>query len=320
MFHDRAQSREEDTDAGPDASGAAVNFATPAAATARTARHLGLLEELTDIGMAMAREVKRRTLAEDDPAGEELDAAPAQKRPAPRESCRDLSLAFSRAARAVRQSVALEQRLVADHQAREAAVQADAPGIDLDAVRRRLVGRAFETVRERELERAEAVRDVVREAVVGAIKAEAGETPDWGPERGETVRAERLLDDLDERLEDESEDDDFAHYPVSELIARICRDLGLTPDWSLWAREPWAIDEARRRPRSPLAAFVAELVEDGDEQDNHDDDDADDDADEDEDDPPTPLFPDRAELIEAGCQLSDRYMGPVRRRAGKPPP
>jgi hypothetical protein len=64
--------------------------------------------------------------------------------------------------------------------------------------------------------------------------------------------AERLLDDLDERLPDE-DDADFADRPLGELVARICRDLGVTPDWSLWADEAWA-NEAAAEPPAPADA------------------------------------------------------------------
>ena len=52
---------------------------------------------------------------------------------------------------------------------------------------------------------------------------------------GEAIRratdgeaAERLFDDLAERLEDPSLDIELAAMPVEEVVRRICRDLGLT--------------------------------------------------------------------------------------------
>jgi hypothetical protein len=48
---------------------------------------------------------------------------------------------------------------------------------------------------------------------------------------------------------------DFADRPIGELVARICRDLGVTPDWGLFEDDDWAIEEARTRPPgSPLAS------------------------------------------------------------------
>jgi hypothetical protein len=77
---------------------------------------------------------------------------------------------------------------------------------------------------------------LVRRAVAQAIEADA--------EEGEL---EQLFDDLDERLADREDDDDFLDRPVSELVARICKDLGVSVDWSLWEDEAWAIEEAAAR-------------------------------------------------------------------------
>ena len=62
--------------------------------------------------------------------------------------------------------------------------------------------------------------------------------------------------ELRERLDDGDEEEaDFADRPIGELVARICKDLGITPDWSLLEDEDWAIEEARTRPPgSPFAA------------------------------------------------------------------
>jgi hypothetical protein len=32
------------------------------------------------------------------------------------------------------------------------------------------------------------------------------------------------------------------------LVARICADLGVTPDWSLWEGEGWAIEYEKSLP------------------------------------------------------------------------
>jgi hypothetical protein len=54
---------------------------------------------------------------------------------------------------------------------------------------------------------------------------------------------------------DPADDARFADAPISEWIAAICADLGLTPDWSLWAGEDWAAEEAVTRPDSPFASL-----------------------------------------------------------------
>ena len=68
----------------------------------RTARHMARLEELAEIGMAIARALGRQAAAGSEEAG----------------------LAFTRVARAVRQTVALEERLETGFQARKAAAKA----------------------------------------------------------------------------------------------------------------------------------------------------------------------------------------------------
>ena len=66
------------------------------------------------------------------------------------------------------------------------------------------------------------------------------DTPDRDLHRERSDRIER--EDLE----------DFSDKPVSEIIAIICADLGITPDWQAWSLEPWAIDERRTGvPGSP---------------------------------------------------------------------
>ena len=158
----------------------------------RAERHARVLRELTEIGMDLAREVRRQALE----AGTDIPAA-------------DLALEFSRIARAVRQTVALEAKLAEDRQARADKTEASRV---LDA-------------------RVRGIRRKTR--VIGLVERVLESESD----------GERLLDDLAERLEDEN-DTDFADAPIGELVARICRDLGVTPDWTLWDDEPWAIEAA----------------------------------------------------------------------------
>jgi len=46
-----------------------------------------------------------------------------------------------------------------------------------------------------------------------------------------------------ERLEHDDIYGQVMSQPVSDLVAGICRDLGLTPDWARLAKETWAQDE-----------------------------------------------------------------------------
>jgi hypothetical protein len=80
----------------------------------RQARHLDMLDRLAELGMALAESVGREVAA-GPPATE---AAEAQARPTQFHT--DLALAFSRASRAVRDSIALYDRITVPHACRPA--------------------------------------------------------------------------------------------------------------------------------------------------------------------------------------------------------
>ncbi len=83
-------------------------------AAERTARHLAMLRELAEIGMALARALGQQALAAlAPPAAETPEPAPAPTPP----SRIDPGLAFARIARVVRQIIALEARIIADRDA-----------------------------------------------------------------------------------------------------------------------------------------------------------------------------------------------------------
>ena len=164
----------------------------------RTAERVAMLRELAQIGMRLAHTIER--LAEDP---ETPDRA-------------GLALAFSRVARAVRQTLALEGRLQEELR----------------------TGRA-------QAARAQAARrkTVVRHAVEAAIDAE--------PDDNE---AAHLLASLYERLGD-TDEAELLDRPVREIVASICKTLGISPDWTLWQDEPWAQEEgAGQASEPPLSA------------------------------------------------------------------
>jgi hypothetical protein len=167
----------------------------------RAQRRFRVLQELAEIGMELARDVQRRAREQ---AGD---------------GAADLGLVFSRIARTVRQTVALEAKLDQDCQVRRDKADAE---------------RAVET-RLRGIRRKTKVMEIVERV----IETESD--------------AERLLDDLGERLED-ADDSDFADRPMGELVACICRDLGVTPDWKLWEDEVWAIEALKASPPDAPAA------------------------------------------------------------------
>ena len=180
----------------------------------RAERRLRILQELAEIGMDLARAVRTRALAADA----DLSAAV------------DLGLSFSRIARAVRQTVALEARLEQDRQA-AAAERAERQARDAR-------------------EQADKHKARIRGLVERAIDAEAS---------GEA--AEDLLGDLDERLEDADDLAGFADRPVAEIVQHICRELDVTPPPALWDEAEWGL--AGGGAKGPLHISSAPEAEPG---------------------------------------------------------
>ena len=164
----------------------------------RTARHLRTLKELAEIGMDLARTVRRQAMTQADAeiaAAEHGAAAPAV-------AAADLALVFARISRAVRQTLALEAKLAEEGHERDA---------------KRAAERKAEAARQKR--RARTLREV-KERVEEAIEDEAEDA----------THAERLRLELTERLED-VDDTEFGDNSVGDIIDDIRRDLGLGPEW-----------------------------------------------------------------------------------------
>jgi hypothetical protein len=180
----------------------------------RAERRLRILQELAEIGMDLARAVRTRALAaRADPA-----------------AAVDLGLSFSRIARAVRQTVALEARLDQDRQA-AAAERAE---------------RRVRDAREHAYEHKARIRSLVERAIDAEASGEA---------------AEDLLSDLDERLEDADDLAGFADRPVAEIVQHICRELDVTPPPALWDEAEWGL--AGGGAKGPLHISSAPEAEPG---------------------------------------------------------
>jgi hypothetical protein len=222
MFAPPPPAEPADADPLPERAGGCACGAAPAMA-ARAARRLKTLEELAEIGMDIARVLQRRVL--DEAAS---DAGAAQS------ADNSLGLAFARVARAVRQTVALEDKLDRPRQAPVLTPEAERAAFLADLAQSPEIARLRVVIH----------RDEVRAKVEQVIAGEADGTD-----------AEKLLADLEERLDDDEAGEDFTDRPIGELVAAICRDLGLTPDWRLWRNETWAIEEASAK--SPDAGRAA---------------------------------------------------------------
>ena len=169
-----------------------------------------MLRELAELGMQLARAVAAQALAE------------AQGEAATEPGRADPGLSFSRVARAVRLTLALEART------REGVVARAAPetgGFDYEAA-------------------AERVRDKIGRVLRHGCETDAQELID-DLALGDRDQAEALMAEFRERLEDD-ETIVRGDTPTGEVIAAICRDLGIKPDWSRWPkREAWVVEAAR---------------------------------------------------------------------------
>ncbi len=187
------------------------------AAAARTAARVARLDILVEIGLGLTRRLHRE-VAEAEPGTVELGSA---------------ALAFSRLAKAVRQTIALQARL-------------EAPPAETAAGERSFWDRPLTSpvTTPSASAAAPSPRNTVAAAVGLAIDEAAGD---------DDAEFERLDDALDDEL-DALDEDAFDRRPIGAIVVEICEALGVAPDLSLWEDEDWAIEEARTGPPgSPYA-------------------------------------------------------------------
>ncbi|MDR3508772.1 MAG: hypothetical protein P4L64_12815 [Caulobacteraceae bacterium] len=161
-------------------------------------------KELTEIGMSIARGMERRELA--DRAAE--IAAVEQGLPLPERDGFDPGLAYSRLARAVRLNLALMTRLGDEQVERER-------------------GHAERRTAARAERRAARRRDVVK-GVERLVDHEVLEDDD---------DSEAFYENLYERLDVEQDLAGFDTRPVAEIIASICKDLGVAVETVVGGRD-----------------------------------------------------------------------------------
>ncbi len=179
-----------------------------------TRQQMQMLQELAQMGMDLARLVHREAMERAESAPEpaaELRPEPARSRAA------DLGLVHARIAWSVQRTMALQARLIQDHQAGSRRTGADQAAQVLADVRAQSAARRAAIRRKHEL------RDIIE----SVIEAQAAEDD-----------AETLLAGLDERLDHDEYEVDFGMRPIGEQVSGICRDLGVTLESSLWADEP----------------------------------------------------------------------------------
>lgn len=183
------------------------------------------LGRLAQTGLGVAAAIEQQTLA----AAEGSQPIPA-----------DIGLSFSRIALAVRLTLALQSKLAKDL-------------TDLDdTLERERTARAAKAAKARDEEAAAPHQDRQARAsriVRRMIKAE----------HGDKATVDRLSTDLWERLEDDDIYGDLTDRPIGEIVALICHDLGLAPDWDDLAREAWAREEIKSGVAGSPFAGLAEI-------------------------------------------------------------
>jgi hypothetical protein len=182
-----------------------------AAEGVRADKRIAYLDEIADLAMELARAQQRKALAQLE--------APAEVAGDVRE--RDAAAGFLAAARAVRVTLLLQARLQAGLNVRR---------IEMVEERR---ARAETRRRDREIEALSRHGDI-EEIVVQVIEREAADRPD----------IDELTESAREAVFDKWSDREIGKIPVSAVVAKVCKDLGIAVDWSHWEGEDWAVEEA----------------------------------------------------------------------------
>jgi hypothetical protein len=190
-------------------------------------RQVERLEELSISALRLAQAIERQATAEPSGLAEDAAAKAGAEAPGAPVSLDAAALSFSRVARAMHTTALLQLRLIED------------------------MGKA----RDRHETRAEADHDA---AIQERLK-----DPDWEhkmrvegivarvakPKLGDDDDAlNRLMAEAHDRLDDDDIYGDVITRPVGELVALVCRDLGLDPDWPSLAEEAWAREEIESGP------------------------------------------------------------------------
>jgi hypothetical protein len=177
---------------------------------ARIDRHLQCLDQAIDAGMGMISALAAQVAG----TGPQVVEG-------------DVALAYSRFFRAVRQGILLQTHLLEEP---EEKAEPDAEAVKSAKGERQQM---YVTWLEPEQSKREGRRERVAQIVERMARS------DGEPE--ETV--ERLYREAVERLERVDIYGDPAFRPISEMVAEICRDLGLKPDWAVLSTHPWAKQE-----------------------------------------------------------------------------
>ncbi len=222
------------TDIAAEPAVAAASAATtgPARARAVVEQQIAMLTELARSGLSIAGAIERRALALAERGAEDSGVGGLG-------GSGDPAMAHARVARAVRLTLALQSRLLKD------LIALDAAAAETAAVRAPAADVVGPEPEDDPLEARRGRIDRIVRRVVEGDEADPDE-------------AERLTSLAWERLSDEDVYGDLLARPMGEIVARICEDLELSPDWTRLAREAWAVEEARSGIEG--SPFVARTV------------------------------------------------------------
>jgi hypothetical protein len=183
-------------------------------------RQVEALDRLAEMGMAVAAAITRRVTEAGSGAAPGAEAGPE----APLAGA---ALDFARVSRAVRMTFALQSRLIAEFKG------AGASGADADP-----------EVPSGYIYRPDVVdHDEVLKRQLKGVVERLGEAEHL---EGEAVK--RLVREAGERLEDERFFHDITERPMGEIVALVCKDLGIAPDWELLSDIYWAQSEIKKPP------------------------------------------------------------------------
>lgn len=156
-----------------------------------TEKHARILGELAEFGLDFARKLHGQGMAAETP-----------------EETASVARAFHTVSRSIRQSVALEAKLAREALQREREDRADAERLARDEdLSERFRAQAPILARRSRLSN-------VLERIVYAESEDEDE-------------AERLVEEIDERLDDEAKAPDFLEHALDDQITRLCREFGL---------------------------------------------------------------------------------------------
>ncbi|MDB5479495.1 MAG: hypothetical protein JWO83_548 [Caulobacteraceae bacterium] len=177
-----------------------------------------MLRRLAELGMKLAEELAGR-------------GVPGADRPEPKH---DPAESFARISRAVRLTLALEARFEQDLAALREGGAPAAPAVDPEAWVPPDDPGGWKT-----RDHPSAHRNRIRDNVWDVINHETAIT--------DLLPSHEILDDLHERLTEGECYDSVLYRPLRESVEAICKDLGLTPDWSRWTEDGFPPDTRNAR-------------------------------------------------------------------------